>query len=292
MKVIRTNGRLFVVGVLAVLVGIAAGASGNIATLEELSLEADSFWNGADGTGGFVSGQVFFPNHFQDYGGGVISWDGWACSNMTDTVTAGYENQYSAFAGGGTEGSAQYGVSYSMLDWMSGSYDPIPTRLEIQAEAAECVVLGAYLTNTTYTALAMLEGNGVAKKFGGPDGTDPDWFKLMVRGYDADGGLAGTLEFYLADYRSPDNGSDYVLADWTWMDLSGLGAVAALEFAPASSDVGPFGINTPTYFALDNLVLVPEAGSMSLLALGMGWILRRRQSLTGRKKGSRPMTAE
>ena len=37
------------------------------------------------------------------------------------------------------------------------------------------------------------------------------------------------------------------------MDLSSLGLVKTIEFSVASSDTGDYGINTPTYFAMDNI---------------------------------------
>ena len=36
-----------------------------------------------------------------------------------------------------------------------------------------------------YAALAMLQGDAFSKKFGGPDGTDADWFLLTIEGFDA-----------------------------------------------------------------------------------------------------------
>jgi len=42
--------------------------------------------------------------------------------------------------------------------------------------------------------------------------------------------------------------------DWTWVDLTSLGTqVVSLEFELTSSDVGEFGMNTPSYFLFDNL---------------------------------------
>ena len=55
-----------------------------------------------------------------------------------------------------------------------------------------------------------------------------------------------------------------------------------LTFTLESSDNGPFGMNTPAYFALDNLTVVPvpEPGALALFGgglLGIGLIgLRRR----------------
>jgi hypothetical protein len=52
--------------------------------------------------------------------------------------------------------------------------------------------------------------------------------------------------------------------------------VKSLEFSLNSSDAGVFGMNTPAYFALDDLNCVPEPATMILLALG-GILLRKRK---------------
>jgi hypothetical protein len=38
---------------------------------------------------------------------------------------------------------------------------------------------GVYVTNTTYAYNSMRDGDMFAKKFGGPTGNDPDWYKLL-----------------------------------------------------------------------------------------------------------------
>ena len=252
------------------ILGIVLPAKATVATFDDLSLAAESYWNGSDESGGFQSGNAYFYNNYNpDWG----SWDGWAYSNQTDTTTAGYLNQYSAYTGGGVNGSSNYGVSYVALDWMSGN-DPIPTQLDFTGSATGCQVQGAYFTNTTYVALAMRNGEGPAKQFGGATGDDPDWFKLIITGIGSD---ANPVEFYLADYSDHNNNQDYIVEDWEWVDLRSLGEVTALEFNVASSDVGDYGINTPTYFAMDNLTYVPEPMSLTLLGLGGWYIFRRRK---------------
>ena len=77
------------------------------------------------------------------------------------------------------------------------------------------------------------------------------------------------MPFYLADYRSTDSAHDYIVDDWTWVDLSGLGTVDRIEFTLSSSDVGSFGMNTPAYFAMDCLNAVPIPGALWLLAGGL-----------------------
>ena len=239
-----------------------------VAPFDDLPLAAESYWNGLDGSGGFQSGGAYFYNNFVDWGGGATSWDGWAYSNITDNTTPGYGNQYSAYTGGGANGSSNYGVSYIPLDWMTGSYDPIPTRVDLLGNSNGYQVSGAYFTNTTYAALAMRDGEVPAKQFGGTTGDDPDWFKLIITGI---GSEANPVEYFLADYRFADNGQDYIVDEWVWVDLSSLGDVTGLEFNVASSDVGDFGINTPTYFAMDDLTVIPEP--MSILLLGLGGLV-------------------
>jgi hypothetical protein len=259
-----------------ILVFIFAGVAGaDIANFDDLSLAPESYWNGSDGSGGFQSGSAWFSNSYTDWGGGYYSWDGWAYSNTTDIATAGYTNQYSAITGGGFN-SNNYGISYVPLDFMGGTYEPIPTSLTFTNTADGYIVSGAYFTNTTYAYLAMKDGYAPAKKFGGSSGNDPDWFLLTITGKDASGGKTGTVEFCLADYSFEDNSKDYIVENWEYVDLSSLGVVKSLEFSLNSSDVGNWGMNTPAYFAMDDLNYVPEPATMVLLAFG-GLLISKRK---------------
>ena len=65
----------------------------------------------------------------------------------------------------------------------------------------------------------------------------------------------GVVEFALADYRFEDSASDYIVDQWTRVDLSSLVGARKLQFGLESSDVGEFGMNTPAYFALDQVAL-------------------------------------
>lgn len=107
-----------------------------------------------------------------------------------------------------------------------------------------------YVTNTTYAYQAIVNGNDGAGFVSGPFKSG-DWFQLDIFRPDAGGNDLGHVPIYLADYR---NALSVAIDDWTWVDLSSLGdQVSRLEFAMNSTDVGPFGVNTPAYFAMDNL---------------------------------------
>jgi hypothetical protein len=109
------------------------------------------------------------------------------------------------------------------------------------------VIPGFYITNSAYAYTSMLNGDAYAKKF-----AQGDWFKLTITGLDADGKETGTKEFYLADLRDADSSKHFIVNDWRYVDLSGLGKVKSLKFMLDSSDTGSWGINTPGYFCLDD----------------------------------------
>lgn len=250
-----------------------ASATSVTSTFEDLLPSPNSNYNGADKT--FTSGLGNYQFNYDELYG---SWDGFTYSNHTDTTTAGWENQFSAYAGSGAQGSSSYAVGY-----VSTFFGNQPT-LSFDSTVN---VAGAYITNTTYAALSMTYGDAFAKAFGGVTGNDEDWFKLTVYGFDALGNATGSVDFYLADYRFSDNSQDYIVKDWTFVDFSSLGAVSKITFDVSSSDNHPqFGINTPAYFALDNLIAtpiaaVPEPTSSALLLAGLGLlgaIARKRRS--------------
>jgi hypothetical protein len=249
----------------------SSSAQAAIATFDDLTLPAESYWNGEDdgsGSGtfsGFTSGDNYFVNY--QTASSWSYWDGFAYSNMTDTTTAGYTNQFSAITGGGVDNSANYAVSYTL--GMSGQ--PAQTYNGYSSGEYAQVVSGFYTTNTTYAYLSMLEGDGFAKQFGGDDGTDEDWFKLTIHALDDSYAKTGnSVDFYLADFRFADGADDYIIDEWTWVDLSSLGAVYGLEFELSSSDGGSgYSMNTPGYFAMDNFTTVPVPGAMVLMGSGL-----------------------
>lgn len=218
------------------------GSDAVTATLEELMPGATGYWNGSDGTGKFTSGPATFHN---GYSSDFQTWEGFAYSSTTDTTTAGFLNQYSAIPGTGAGGSRVYAIGAMGF----GGAKPTVTF------EGTALPLSVRLTNTTYAFLSMRDGDAFAKKFGGADGTAPDWFKLTIAGTNVAGATTGSVDAYLADFRADGTADDVLVDTWIEVDLTSLGEVATLSFALSSTDNGAFGMNTPGYFALDDLVV-------------------------------------
>ncbi len=180
--------------------------------------------------------KTFFFHHLpsgNSYGG--TYWEGFTLSRVaSDTL-----NQFACMAKGGLVGqgnpfvvgyySAYYDNpsenKYSNLISFFGEYEPIEV----------------YICQSAYTYNSITNGDSFAKKF-----TDKDTLTLVISAYDSDKGLTKSVEYYLAVDGKFNKG-------WEKVDLSSLGACDGLVFSFKSTDTGKYGINTPTYFALDGL---------------------------------------
>lgn len=252
--------RLTAVG-LALAGALAAGiapATPLVVDFSDLTLPANSFFNGGptSGTSAWTSQGVSFGNSFTDWGGGFTSWNGFAYSNVNDTTTGAFTNQYAAITGTAFAGSI-YAVGYA------GSQAFI--NLPVGYRPGSVLV-----TNTTYAALDMANGSAFSRQFG-----PGDFLSVTFTGYadaGATGSPTGSKTFYLADFL---DGKSLIVNTWQLIDLSPLtlqGSPASVGLSWASSDVGDFGINTPTYVALDALTLapVPEPAAWAIIAAAAG----------------------
>ena len=244
---------------------------------EDLTLASESFYNGSDFAGDWQSNNVTFNNIFTDYGGGFTGWEGFAYSNQSDNTTPGFTNQYAA-----TTGQAYSGDNYAIgfVGW-SGTTITLPQPK---------IVEGAFFTNTTYADLALQgnDGNEVpyVREFGDDPATTeihgneghPDFFKLTITGLNSAGTPTGQVDFFLADFTAEDNANDYIVDAWQYVDLSSLQTVSALSFSLASTDNGTYGMNTPGYFAMDNLLVsaTPEPSALAILFAISGCIINKR----------------
>ncbi|WP_319526483.1 DUF4465 domain-containing protein [uncultured Desulfosarcina sp.] len=243
---------------LTILFALAPAVGAGIVDFEDVTLPTEYttgeyYYNGSDGAGGFVSGDVWFNTY---YNASWSYWEGWAASNTTDTTTEGSTNQFSAITGSGVDGSDNYGVTYA------SNYNSVGTQIYFGYTSGDYAqeVDGFYVTNTTYAYLSMQNGDSFSTAFG-----EDDWFLLTIYALDSNYEQTGDyVEFYLAE------GTD-LLDTWEWVDLTSLGVVYGLEFELTSSDTGAYGMNTPAYFAMDDLEInaVPVPAAVWLLGSGL-----------------------
>ena len=220
---------------------------------EGFALEPDTFRNGASLAGdAFDAGAILLPNTYTSTPE-FESWSGWSISSKTDSATAGFMNQYSARPGAGAQGTDTYAVGFG-------------TGTVVRVAEPGSTIEELYLTNSTYAALSMREGDSFAKRFGGASGDDSDFFSVTFRGVLDGTPTADSVTFYLADFRADDPADDYIVTDWRALDLSVLGPVDSLTLSFASSDVGEFGINTPQYVCIDQVSVTAGASALRDLA--------------------------
>jgi len=186
---------------------------------------------------GLILSSVDFYNHFDDTQGWTF-WEGFAVSRKTDRETVGFANQFSVYDSSGAGGSRQFAIIYA------GEFNDI-TYCEF-LDNQEFRFRSLMINNTTWTVHALRGSAPPAKAF-----RDGDWFKIIITGFDARGNETGKVEFYLADFR---NNRSFILQEWTRVDLRSLGEVNRLEFTFDSTDVGEWGVNTPQYAAIDNII--------------------------------------
>ena len=263
------TSKLLSILVATALVLVSGAAQAATSTFDDLVLPGPNthyFPGGAvSGAFPFSSGGASFNHDYTNYSSPGCCSTGWSYSNHTDTTTPGFGNQYSAYAGSGQALSSNYGVAYAGIGTLVEATFAVATT-----------VSGAFFTNTTYAALAIRDGYFNATKFGGASGDVPDFFKLTITGFNGTT-VTGSVDFFLADYRFADNAQDYIINKWTLVNLSSLGTVTRLGFQLASSDNDPnplYGMNTPSYFAMDTLTTapVPEPEQFLLMLAGLGLI--------------------
>ncbi len=229
---------LFLTAVLIALFSNAFNAQ-TVIDFESLTVPAEGYYNGSSDHSGTVNSTETFTYELADanfyvtftQADGYSFWNAFAYSNQMDKTTQGWTN-YSSYSdhsvGGGANGSANYIYSYGGDSIM---FDNTVDIHEVK------------LTNTTYDYLYMTDGSGYTYTTG-------DYFILTITGIKNDNTITGSIDFYLANFT---NGNEYIIDDWTTVDLSSLGNVDGLKFSFSSSDVGGWGINTPLYYCLDDL---------------------------------------
>lgn len=226
-----------------ILCGVTMTFAQNIVDFEELTLDPETHWNGSDGSGQFTSSYLTFYNIFEDWGGGMTSWNGFAYTNETDVTTFDFSNEYSSAIGSGVWASENYAVSYIMGDW-ENNYAPIPSVIKIDTETAPEVIPGMFISLNAYSSLYMANNDCYSN--------GQHWLKLHIAAYSTTTWYATTADILLADYRFDNSDLDFKMNNWAYVDLTWAEGTDSLLFYIYSSDAGEYGVNTPAYFCIDN----------------------------------------
>lgn len=215
------------------------------ATFEERTLHPEAAWYGdpdfENEDNYWTSGDYIFSTYWDNWG--TIYYYDITMANLTGKTFSymnPYYDQYSA-AGGAAEGQ-NYAIWYK--NWYGNA--------NITLTAAN-TISGVAVTNNAWVVDAIKNGDGMSVEEGGTGLPfhQGDWIKLTITGYDDEEGITGTVEFYLADFRTV---GDWKYAEnWQWVDLAPLGEVSAISFALSSSKYNTYGMTTPAYFCFDNL---------------------------------------
>lgn len=206
-----------------------------IATFEEVSLSdaginkyaKDGLYNWISGDFGFTTAAAYDTTMYYNF----------TVSNQTSNSFADYKDQYHSAPGGAVAGN-NFVVAYQADTAYAKN-----ASLSIKYSGFATLIPGTYVTNNAYAVYAIQNGYTPARAF-----KDGDYFKLTFIGY-LGGVKIGTKEFYLADFR---DGKSLVVKEWTYVELTDLGIVDEIRCELTSTDTGDNGMNTPSYFCLDN----------------------------------------
>ena len=197
-----------------------------VATFEEAAISPananSEFFLDTTGTfqsGNFIFKQTSMPNYHSCH----------VVTNHKDTTFVDYNDAWKSIAGGAHEGN-------NYVVWNLDYYGNDTITLQQAAK-----VPGFYVTNTAYAYSSMKNGDSYA---GGPF-VQGDYFRVQVIGL-KNGAQTGEVWF--------DLGRDTELLDtWMYVDLSRLDEVDALTFRMDGSRSSYGYLNTPAYFAFDDL---------------------------------------
>ncbi len=214
---------------------------------KEFELDADSYQlaNGStEANGAIQSKGIVFPG----YGTSEESWTGFGLSNLYSQSTTEVPSLFSAFA--------PASANKNFLVYLQPDL-PQNAAFTFENEAMH-KISSIRVTNSTLAYLVMLYGTDETPRFGDPAGENSlDWFLLTIEGFDAAGNKTGEVDFYMADYRFENRKRNYLVKEWTAIDLTPLGMVNEVRMTLSSSLEDQNGqILTPPFICIDNIKVI------------------------------------
>lgn len=226
---------------LVLLLCIPAFAAQTVVSFENLQLEPGQKTNV---TSFSTNAATFVNTTYEDWG--MVLWAGFAFSTVSNTTEGTFGNQYAA----AQAIQKAYAVGYD-----DGGYHPAPKILFDLPVAPKSVLIN----NTTYAALSIRDGSGFSPPF-----SAGDYFFLTLTARDIEENIIATTNHYLADFRG---GKTFIQTNWSMLDLSWMPPeVVSLIGTMTTTDIGDWGANTPTYFAMADFTYAYSDGSDGIAA--------------------------
>jgi hypothetical protein len=211
------------------------------ADFNDIALPQEGYLDANLGSSYKSNGVEFYSDWVSDFGG--YSNGGIYPSNLNDQFTTGILNQYSVIAQNNNYN--QFGVVH-YSDYNAKLGNNLAKFKLPMATTVESIKV----TNSTYAYWAIKTGDdgfGTCRAY-----KEGDWFKVTFTGYDVNGNKTGEIDHYLADFRG---GKSYISTSWEEVSLIGLGdKVSTVEISIDGTDVGEYGLNTPTYCCINNIL--------------------------------------
>lgn len=275
--------------------------SGSVESWQAMPANVGRFeWNSAvDGISGGLQFKTTSYNYEYYNGGGFL------LSNSSDTSNISYSNDLCSVTGTGAGGSQQYAVFYGNVSDSNGVasktaykgteyFSTVPETCQLVFDDIVSVssvdiantLVGAKILGNPDSSMNMgyTESEDGLIVYDSVYNTDDAFFAVLIRGIYADGTLTETDEavcYVLASHG-------FLSEEWNTVDLSSLSAdgLIGLDFQILSSFGNAWGMTSPAYFALDNIVYgaVPEPAAVSALfgMLALSTALRNR-NISSRK---------
>lgn len=168
---------------------------------------------------------------------------GHAISNYVNASYEGKGFEYQLEIPIAAHSGSNFAVHYGYVD--DYSWSQILQSLYF-SDGEERVIESMYVTNTNYFLNTTINGNDFASK-----AVESTYVNVVITGYDTSDNLTGTVKVPLIAEGKK------LIRDWYKVDLTPLGKVWKIEFNfEASEDqCGSYGLNTPAYFAYDDVVV-------------------------------------
>ena len=249
---------------------------------------------GESGTGVYDEAEAY---RWYDEGNTLLSsmlnnsWGSWAYWNggiaVSDYVDSNIDNvpytdQLTVFRKGAEAGRGEGGHAaserFAVINGVDNTFvsSGTDTRAVLAFGDGQARTIDhAYVALTTYFLSNIVNGSSFCTA-----ATEETFVDLLAEGFDAQGQKTGTATLRLVD------GLHHVQG-WTWFDLSALGKVSSVKFNFSVSDdqKGAYGVNTPTYVAIDDIAVRMDGTSTGIDDIpgaSVGTDNERMYDLTGR----------